>query len=40
MRTHLLAEKLCALAPDAVAELLQAIIKAAAERQGRLLPGA
>lgn len=34
MRTHLLAEKLCALAPDAVAELLQAIIKAVAERRG------
>ena len=34
MRRHLLAEKLCALAPDAVAELLQAIIKAAAERRG------
>lgn len=34
MRTHLLAEKLCALEPDAVAELLQAIINAAAERRG------
>jgi hypothetical protein len=34
MRSHLLAEKLCALEPEAVAELLQAIITAAAERRG------
>ena len=34
MRTHLLTEKLCALEPGAVAELLQAIITSAAERRG------
>jgi len=34
MRTHLLVEKLCKLKPDEVAELLQAIIAGAAERNG------
>ena len=34
MRTHLLMEKLCALASDEVAELLQAIIVGAAARKG------
>lgn len=34
MRTHVLAEKLCALEPSRVAEVLQAIITAAAERRG------
>jgi len=34
MRTHVLIEKLCALAPRAVAQLLQTIIETAAERRG------
>lgn len=34
MRTHVLTEKLCALAPESAAQLLQAIITAAAQRRG------
>jgi len=34
MRTHLLTEKLCALDPDTVAEVLQTIITAAAQQRG------
>jgi len=34
MRTHVLAEKLCALKPDAAAEVMQEIITAAAQQRG------